>query len=250
MRTQIKNSGVEIADPAQSINFGAGLTAVNEYGEVTVSFGGDDLPLSFSNSTDTNTISVDQNGNTGTDVSTDGAVHIENTGNTGIGLGVYTNIGATAEAPLVSLRSDNSGFDQEVLYIRNDGVSNGIYIQQQGVLGSSKHAIDLRINSDMSASGTSGMRIYSNVAHTGSGTNGALLRVLNDNASATNLAAVIQQDGANTALQITSNGDRAHINLTGDPTVGSPDDGDLWFDGTNLKLQVGASTFNVDVTAA
>jgi hypothetical protein len=49
--------------------------------------------LTITNTTTDNSISIDQNGNVGTDVATDGALHIENTENTGIGLGVYTNIG-------------------------------------------------------------------------------------------------------------------------------------------------------------
>ncbi len=75
-----------------------------------------------------NALSVDQNGNTGTAVATDGAVHIENTGNTGIGLGVYTNIGATADGPLVSIHTDNAAFDQPTVRIKND-TTDGIALQ-------------------------------------------------------------------------------------------------------------------------
>lgn len=93
--------------------------------------------LTLTNTTTDNTISVDQNGNVGTVVATDGAVHIENTGNTGIGLGVYTDIGATAAAPLVHLKANNTAFDQNVLKIENLSTANTstVVISSAGVDG-------------------------------------------------------------------------------------------------------------------
>lgn len=43
-------------------------------------------------------------------------------------------------------------------------------------------------------------------------------------------------------------GDGPHINFTGDPSNSTPSDGDLWFDGTVLKLRVGAATKTIDMT--
>lgn len=88
--------------------------------------------LSLVNATTDNTISIDQNGNVGTAVATDGALHIENTGNTGIGLGVYTNIGATADASLIKVHADNIDFDQNVFEIINDGSAAAVKIDQNG----------------------------------------------------------------------------------------------------------------------
>ena len=41
----------------------------------------------------------------------------------------------------------------------------------------------------------------------------------------------------------------AHIRLTGDPANATPLDGDIWFNGTNLKIRIGATTYNFDLTA-
>ena len=43
-------------------------------------------------------------------------------------------------------------------------------------------------------------------------------------------------------------GNGPHLRFTGDPTVASPTDGDMWFDGTNLKFRVGAVTRTIDWT--
>jgi len=40
-----------------------------------------------------------------------------------------------------------------------------------------------------------------------------------------------------------------HINFSGDTNNGSPTDGDLWFNGTELYLRVGATTYKLDKTA-
>lgn len=52
------------------------------------------------------------------------------------------------------------------------------------------------------------------------------------------------------ALVLTNTGNGPHINFTGDPTVSSPSDGDLWFTGTDLRFRIGATTYTVDLTAA
>jgi len=81
------------------------------------------------NTTTDNTISVVQTGNVGTDVSTDGAIHIENTQNTGIGLGIYSNMDASASAVLAKIHADNVAFDQGLLHLLQDGANFGLYVQ-------------------------------------------------------------------------------------------------------------------------
>lgn len=110
--------------------------------------------LALVNATTDNTLSVDQNGNVGTDVATDGAVHIENTGNTGIGLGVYTNIGATADAPLVSIKANNAAFDQNAVTLVNEGVGIGQFIDQNG------NGVGLKIDSEATTTTKYGLEIY------------------------------------------------------------------------------------------
>jgi len=88
--------------------------------------------IKISNAGTSNGITVDANGNVGTSVAGDGAIHIENTGNTGIGLGVYSNIGGTAAAELVSFKVDNSAFDKTLMVLTNDGLGKGLVINQGG----------------------------------------------------------------------------------------------------------------------
>lgn len=86
--------------------------------------------LMLTNSGSGNSLVIDQNGGVGTTVATDGALHIENTGNTGIGFGLYSNLDVTADAPLMIAHADNTGFDQNVFDIINDGIKIGLNIDQ------------------------------------------------------------------------------------------------------------------------
>lgn len=172
--------------------------------------------LDLVNATTDNSISVDQNGNVGTNVATDGAIHIENTGNTGIGLGVYSNIGATASAPLVSIKADNTAFDQDVVSIVNDGAGTGLYIEQNGVLGSSQRAFEIQLNSIMDDGTKFGFYLYTNQIHTSS--TAALFKIVNDNASATNRCFQLQQDASNIALYLDMNGNERAVLIDHDDT--------------------------------
>ena len=42
---------------------------------------------------------------------------------------------------------------------------------------------------------------------------------------------------------------KSHINFSGDPDNSSPTDGDLWFDGSELKLRIGGTTYKLDKTS-
>lgn len=187
--------------------------------------------LTLTNTTTDNTISVDQNGNVGTDVSTDGAIHIENTGNTGIGFGVYSNIGATAEAPLVSIQAANAAFDQNVVFIKNDSASNGLQIHQSAVLGSNKSALHIYSDAAQNASYLTFFRLGSASA-------------------AVNVATMnVESAGEATAIRVSA-AVGPHIRFVGDSPNSTPTDGDMWFDGTNLKMYIGTTVYNVDMTAA
>jgi len=206
---------------------------VNIGGSLTVSgnLNSGSSGLVLVNATAENTISVDQNGNVGTAVATDGAVHIENTGNTGIGLGVYTNIGATADAPLVYIKSNNAAFDQIVVCIENEGVNIGFQLVQR-------------------KSNQSGMYVTSSgsEAFTGTGDT-SLARIRCGNASDSGTAFRVQHAGTGKAVHIHAV-TGTHLHFTGDPANSSSADGDVWFDGTNLKINVGGTVYNIDKTAA
>lgn len=80
---------------------------------------------------------IDQDGDTGGTLSaTDGgALHIANTGNAHSAFTVYTNETSTSAAPLISVHSDNTSFDETIFEITNDSTdsgSRGLFINQTG----------------------------------------------------------------------------------------------------------------------
>lgn len=74
-----------------------------------------------------NTLFVDPNGNASSSTSTGGAILLENTGNSGAGLVIYSNH-PTATGRLLSVRADNVGYATQPVYIENDGTSHGVTI--------------------------------------------------------------------------------------------------------------------------
>jgi len=52
-----------------------------------------------------------------------------------------------------------------------------------------------------------------------------------------------------TCLYLETNNDISHLQFIGDPAVAAPQDGDFWFDGTDLKIRIGATTYTLDKTA-
>ncbi|MCK6462835.1 MAG: hypothetical protein L6Q29_03405 [Candidatus Pacebacteria bacterium] len=74
-------------------------------------------------------LAVTANQTTGTSAegTTDGTVNIQNTNSNALGLQVYTNNGATTDSPLVLFRSDNTAFDDGVLWLLQDGTGGGAY---------------------------------------------------------------------------------------------------------------------------
>lgn len=95
-----------------------------------------------------NAISIDQNGNVGTSAYTDGAIHIENTGNTGIGLGIFSSIGSSADAPLMLLKVA-SGFDKQVIRIEDSGSSASFQVIKDGT--GSNFSIERNVSNGFSA---------------------------------------------------------------------------------------------------
>lgn len=71
---------------------------------------------------------IDQNGNTSASTSVGGAVLIENTGNTGAGLIIYSNRGSDATGRLLNIRADHAEFPQAALHIDYDGIGNALEV--------------------------------------------------------------------------------------------------------------------------
>jgi hypothetical protein len=241
-----------IQEALNEINGSVGLTQQEAANELAVAVAAinDAGALTLTNATTDNTISIDQNGNVCTDVATDGAIHIENTGNTGIGLGVYTNIGATASAALVIIKADNVAFDQGLvelvnegegvgLFINNDGQGKGLYIDAESTSAPHLHVI-------CGVATTAG----DGIVYLQSGSASATAEVLRIRQEGTGEGIVIDQNGLAPSILLDAGGNGAHLRFVGDPTVAAPNDGDFWFDGTNFKCRIGTTTYNVDVTSA
>lgn len=86
----------------------------------------------ISNSGATNLLVIDANNDTGASTSTGGAVLIENTGNVGAGLVVYSNQGVNANGHLIAARANNAAFDQSAIYISYAGTGNALNIANTG----------------------------------------------------------------------------------------------------------------------
>lgn len=99
--------------------------------------------LVLTNTAAENCISIVQNGNVGTNLATDGALHINNTNNTGLGLVVYSDQDGTASAPLVNFKADNVAFDQTVCRIETDGNSSGLVVVGTKTDGTSQALVNI-----------------------------------------------------------------------------------------------------------
>lgn len=143
-----------------------------------------------------------------------------------------TNTGASSTSKLLRLVQTSGSGTGSLLTVENSGKGNGMVIAPNGNLNDFKFGLD----------------IYTNTAQTS--TSSALLRVRSDNAASASTLSIFWQDGSGVCQELQSNGNGAHLRFTGDPTNPTPTDGDLWFDGTNLKIRIGATTYNVDVTPA
>ena len=77
------------------------------------------------------------------------------------------------------------------------------------------------------------------------------LIVFTDASTTNNIARLMSlvSGSTNAAIGITKIGNGPHFNLAGDPAPASPVDGDFWFDGSNLKIKIGLTVYNIDVTA-
>ena len=179
--------------------------------------------VSILNAGASNGITVNQDGATGNAVATDGAIHVENTGNTGIGIGVYSNIGATAAAPLVSLHADDAAFDQECLAIVQDGVAEGIKVttitgndNAMGMFltdtsgGATTNTVVLARYADNSG-GFGSNRFYRNLANTA--TAGAVVNIVNDHASDDQDALAVGNDGTGRVAYLKQDGNATTLEL-------------------------------------
>jgi hypothetical protein len=178
----------------------------------------------------------------GTDPSTDGAIHLNNTANTGIGLSVYSNIGSSATAPLAYFKSGNSSFNRYTVEIQSTNANvtadtlhvqaagaRAIFIQQTGDAGS------LIIDASQAPNTTTGSN-QTVFSIQGNNSDFAMAKFVNQGQSSSNNANVFIQNSnaATTArtLQIDQHGSGSGIYI--DQASGS-----------NLAIEINTSKFGI-----
>lgn len=136
--------------------------------------------------------------------------------------------------------------------ITNDGSGTAITIDQNGngrSLFIDSEATTARVI-EIELANTDGDAIFitNNGNHVDA--NNYVFNVHQSHASSVGGAVRFIHDGDGLLLKLNHAGTGTHINFEGDPVNASSADGDFWFDGTNLKINVGGTVYNVDVTAA
>jgi len=114
----IEHDGVG-GDCINIVNNGTSGTGTNHSININHADTATDEAVIITNEEDSEAIYVDQNGATNTilDENDGGAIHVGNTGNTGSAISAYSELGATADAPLVWFALDGNGVDQPVVRI-------------------------------------------------------------------------------------------------------------------------------------
>ena len=94
---------------------------------------------------------IDQNANTSASTSVGGAVLLDNSGNAGAGLVVYSTQGASGTGHLIASRVNNANFPQSAIYATSNGASHTINIQYAGTDSSSAAASFVSSNVNFTA---------------------------------------------------------------------------------------------------
>jgi len=116
------------------------------------------------------------------------AAHIEQDGVSGVNtpaMKIYSGA-AQVNAPLLWVTSENAGSTAPVVEINNDGTGHGLYIHQDGVLATTKH----------------GLYVYSDAINVNA--DSALVKINQDNASSTEPALEIHNDGSGVDIEKSS----------------------------------------------
>jgi len=212
-----------------------------------------------------NSANITHSGTTSlTIASTSGTVAIESVVFTGAAISGVSSISGKYAAftvantennvPLTLTQNDTTN-NPNTCAIINDGTGNTIDIDSNGATGrsisishaSSEHGISINHVTTAMASANGLVNINSAIEETNA--DGYLLRINNDHASSVNVVAYLKNDGTGQLMSLVQNGNAAHINFSGDPTPGSPADGDFWFSGTNLILRVASTSNNIAMSA-
>ncbi len=128
--TYLKSNGADKLPTWEAItasiaSTSATFTSVTSYGAtypLTIGAGG---PFAVTNE---GRLELSYVGDSGYLSSSGGAIFIDNTNNTGTGLGIYSNGGASANGNMINVKVDNSAYAQAAFYMNYDGSSNAVEI--------------------------------------------------------------------------------------------------------------------------
>lgn len=214
---------------------------------------------------DDHSIELIPTGNAGFLSSNAGALRIDNTGNIGAGISIFSNAGSEAEGNMINVKVDNPNYNQAAFYMNYDGLSNAVEIiantddrssnalsitnyneldSALGVIGYEKDRGTVKISHngsgatpnasglsiDLKGTGTRAQGIYVDSTATG-GTLGNLLRLRNEGID----RFVVGPDGA---VVVGSSGVDSSITKVGT----NPDD--EFFVGTNGAFRVQRAASN------
>lgn len=127
-------SGISVTydDTSGKLNFDAQTAGDARYLKLDASNDPVTGKLTINVSTDEHSLELTPTGNAGDLSSNGGAIYLNNTGNVGAGITVYSDLGATANGNLLNIKVDNVAFDQAAIYVHYDGVSNAVEITHNG----------------------------------------------------------------------------------------------------------------------
>ena len=163
----------------------------------------------------------------------------------------FENEGNQASGILATMIQQHASSAANILNLVNDGTGNGLFVDQNG------NGIALSIDSEATTvncvtiaadtlTTASALQINSASADTSARN---LLDVNNSNVAADAVICVrVNNVGDDANLLLANSGNGAHIRFTGDPGPSSVD-GDFWFNGTELFINVGGTTYSLDKTS-
>ena len=154
--------------------------------------------------------------------------------------------------PLAAIHQSSISADQAALEVRNDGTGSALFVIVPASQGNGTailidnngdgHALHIRQDKTLAVN-KHALFIESNDTQN-SGLDASLVKIVQDDTNSVEAALEIDYDGTDEAflLDVATAGG-VHMRLIGDPNNSAPQDGDFWFDGTDMYLHVGTTSY-------
>lgn len=182
-------------------------------------------------------------------------------------LHVKNSAAHTGGDAMILAQQTSASSTRPAFWLQNAGTGNGLFIDQNGngrslYIDSESTTADV-IRIDSATTSGRDIALISTTGKTGTSSTSGSLLLYNSSASSTGLLAQMRYvsasasgdvlklatAGSGTALLLSA-ASGSHMNLAGDSANSSSVDGDFWFDGTNFKVNIAGTAYNIDVTAA